>query len=205
VRVDTGGVPYPVFAYSALVPWTLFSTSLGYGIPSLVTNMNLVTKVYFPREVLPLASIGAALVDFSISFVLLIFLMLYYQIYPDVTLAWIPLLLIVQTMLSIGLVLFGSSIVVFFRDIRFIVPLLIQVWLYATPIIYPVTLVPERFRTVYFLNPMAGIIEGYRSVLISGRAPDVRTLSMAGIISTVTLVGGYLFFKHFEPIFADVI
>ncbi len=205
VRVDTGGIPYPIFAYTALVPWTFFATSLSFGIASLVNNMNLVTKIYFPREILPLASIAAAFVDFLVSAAIVAGMMLLFGVQPAWTALWIMPLLLVQIALTIGVVLLGSALLVFFRDVRFVVPLLTQVWLYATPIIYPTDLVPERFRPLYFLNPMAGIIEGYRRALLMGQAPQWEALALGGAVTVVLLAAGYSFFKWAEPVFADLI
>jgi lipopolysaccharide transport system permease protein len=205
VQIDTDGIPYPVFAYTALVPWTFFSTSLSFGIASLVNNMNLVTKIYFPREVLPLASIGAAFVDFLISAVILAVMMLLYGVKPGWMSLWILPLLILQILLTVAVVMLGSAILVFFRDMRFVVPLLTQIWMYASPIIYPATRVPEQFRTLYFLNPMAGVIDGYRRVLILGEPPLLSALFPGTLVSLVVLIIGYVFFKYSEPVFADLI
>ncbi len=205
VRVDTGDIPYPIFSYTALVPWTFFSTSLSFGIGSLVNNMNLVTKIYFPREILPLASVGAALVDFVISAVILGGMMLIYGVTPGWVGLWVIPLLVLQIALTVGIVLLGSAVLVFFRDVRFVVPLLIQIWMYATPIIYPVTLVPEQFLTLYFLNPMASIVDGYRRVLLTGEAPRLDALALGAVVSLVVLVAGYVCFKEAEPVFADLI
>lgn len=205
VRVDTGGIPYPIFSYTALVPWTFFSTSLSFGIASLVNNMNLVTKIYFPREILPLASVGAAFVDFLVSAVILAGMMLIYGVRPGLVSLWVLPLLVLQISLTIAVVLLGSALLVFFRDVRFVVPLLTQVWMYASPIIYPVSLVPERYRSLYFLNPMAGIIDGYRRVLLTGESPDLGTLALGSAVTLVLLIGGYTFFKRAEPFFADLI
>lgn len=205
LRVDTGGIPYPVFSYAALVPWTFFSSSLAFGIPSLVNNMNLVTKIYFPREILPLASIGAAFVDFLVSAAILVGMMLIYGLKPGWVSLWIVPLLVLQIALTIAVVLLGSAFLVFFRDVRFVVPLLTQVWMYASPIIYPTTLVPEQFRTLYFLNPMAGIIDGYRRVLLTREAPQLDAIALAAAVVLVLLPMSYLLFKRSEPVFADLI
>jgi lipopolysaccharide transport system permease protein len=167
--------------------------------------MNLVTKIYFPREILPLASIGAAAVDFLVSAAILAGMMLVYGRTPGWISLWVVPLLILQVFLTIGVVLLGSAVLVFFRDVRFVVPLLTQVWLYATPIIYPVDLVPERFRTLYFLNPMASIIDGYRRVLLSGKAPRLEALAAGALVTLILLAISYLFFKRAEPAFADLI
>ena len=205
VRIDTEGVPYPIFAYAALVPWTFFTASLSFGIPSLVNNMNLVTKIYFPREVLPLASIGAALLDFSVASLVFVGMMVMYRVWPGMYALWVLVLLAIQIVLTIGVTLVGSAVIVFFRDVRFVVPLLTQVWMYATPVIYPVDLVPEHLKLYYFLNPMAGIIDGYRRVLVLGKAPQMPALLLAAFVSLLLLLAGYVFFKRVEPFFADLI
>jgi len=205
VRIDTFGVPYPIFAYAALVPWTFFTTSLSFGILSLVNNLNLVTKVYFPREILPLASIGAALLDFAVASFIFGGMLVFYQIWPGVQAIWIILLLPLQIALTIGVTLIGATAIVFFRDMRFVVPLLTQVWMYATPVIYPVDIVPDHLRSFYFLNPMAGIIDSYRRVLVMNQPPQLSAMLLSGSISLLLLVVGYIVFKWAEPAFADLI
>ncbi|NLE44668.1 MAG: ABC transporter permease [Chloroflexi bacterium] len=205
VRVDTGGIPYPLFAYAALVPWTFFATSLSFGIPSLVSNMNLVTKIYFPREILPLASVGAAFVDFPMSAIVFVGMMLVYHVTPTVMSLWVIPLLVLQIVLSLAVTLAGSAVLVFFRDVRFVIPLLTQIWMYATPVIYPATLVPERWRTLYFLNPMAGVVDGYRRALLLGQAPLLESIALSAAVSIVLLAVGYTVFKRAEPTFADLI
>jgi lipopolysaccharide transport system permease protein len=205
MQVDTGDVPYPIFAYAALVPWTFFATSLAFAIPSLVNNLNLVGKIYFPREILPLASIGAALLDFVIAGLVFAGLMFLYRVPLTLNVLWVIPLLIVQIVLTVGVTLIGAALIVFFRDVRFIIPLLTQIWMYATPVIYPATLVPAQWQTLYFLNPMAGIIAGYRSALVLGETPNLPALLLATIISIVLLFIGYATFKRTEPLFADLI
>jgi lipopolysaccharide transport system permease protein len=205
VRVDTGGVPYPVFAYAALVPWTLLATSLSFGIPSLVNNMNLVTKIYFPREILPLANIGAALLDFVIAAVIFAGMLLIYHVSPGPQALWVIALLAIQCILMIGVTLLGATVIVFFRDMRFVVPLLLQVWMYLTPVIYPAELVPSRLQFYYFLNPMAGLIDGYRRALTMAQAPQWPFVALAAAISGLLFLAGFVLFKRTEPIFADLI
>jgi lipopolysaccharide transport system permease protein len=205
VRVDTQGVPYPVFAYTALVPWTFFSTSVSFGIPSLVNNMNLVTKIYFPREVLPLASIGAAFVDFIAASVVFVGMLVYYGVWPGAHALWVIPLLAIQVVLTFGVTLLGSAMIVFFRDMRFVVPLITQIWMYATPVIYPIEFVPEHLRPYYFLNPMAGIIDGYRRTLLMGQPPQMTALLCSTVISCLLLLVSYVLFKRVEPLFADLI
>ena len=205
MQVDTGGIPYPVFAYSALLPWTFFSTSLAFGIPSLVNNLNLVGKIYFPREILPLASIGAALLDFAMASLVFAGMMLIYRIPLTLNALWAVPLLIIQLILTVGVTLIGAALIVFFRDVRFVIPLLTQIWMYASPVIYPATLVPAQWQTLYFLNPMAGIIDGYRRALTQGEPPNIPALLLATVVSCVLLLAGYIIFKRSEPLFADLI
>lgn len=205
VRLDTGGIPYPLFAYAAMVPWTFISTSLSSAIPSLIGNLNLVTKIYFPREILPLAAIGAALLDFAVAALILAGMLVFYDFWPGINVLWVVPLLLLQIALVVGVTMLGSAVIVFFRDVRFVIPLLTQIWMYATPIIYPVDLVPERLRPYYFMNPMAGIIDGYRRVLVMGEAPQTPALLLATAGSMVLLVCGYLLFTRLEPLFADQI
>jgi lipopolysaccharide transport system permease protein len=205
VRVDTGDTPYPIFAYSGLVPWTFLATSLSFGVSSLINNMNLVTKIYFPREILPLASIGAALVDFIIASLIFVGMMIFYRVWPSIEILWVLPLLTIQIILTIGVTLIGSAILVFFRDVRFLIPLLVQIWMYATPVIYPVDLVPDKLQPYYFLNPMAGIIDGYRRALILGEPPEMSALLLSMAVSLMLFALGYALFKRLEPLYADLI
>ena len=204
-RVPTDGVPYPIFAYAALLPWTLLATSVSFAVPSLVNNMNLVTKASFPREILPLAVIGAAFVDFCVASTVFAVMMIIFQVPMRWTLVWVPLLVLIQILLILGVILLGSAINVFFRDVRFVVPLGLQLWLYATPVIYPISLVPERFRTLYMLNPMAGLIASYRRVILQGLPPAPLDLALATVLSCTLCVLAYWFFKRVERQFADII
>jgi lipopolysaccharide transport system permease protein len=205
LNVDTGDIPYPVFSYVGTLPWTLFATSIAFAVPSLVSNMNLVSKIYFPREVLPISAILVGLVDFAIAALLLIPMFLFFGVAITWTIALVPLILLVQTVLTLGISLFASAVNVFFRDVRFIVPLALQVWMYLSPVIYPVTAVPEQWRWLYFLNPMAAIIDSYRRVLLMGQPPDWPYLALSAAVSLVVLVLGYRYFKSAEKQFADLI
>ncbi len=204
-RIPSEGIPYPLFAYVALVPWTFFATSVNQGVPSLVNQMNLVTKAAFPREILPLGAIGASLVDFTFAFAVFALMALFYRVPWQSHMLWLPLLVLLQLTLAIGVALIGSALNVFYRDVRFVVPLAIQIWLYATPIVYPASLVPDRFRWVYALNPMVGVIESYRNIFLRGRAPDWPSLALGAASAAILLVFGYAFFKRVEPTFADLI
>lgn len=203
--VDTGDIPYVVFSYSAMVPWVLFSSAITDMVECLVTNMNLVTKIYFPREILPLAALLARLMDYVIAFIVLLLVMIYFSM-PVFTSSWLylPIILLTQLTLMLGLGLAGSALNVFFRDIRHVITLGMQLWFFATPIIYPITLVPERLRPIYSLNPMTGIIQAYRLVLLQQQAPSSYFLTSV-LIAVLALVAGYWFFKRVEFKFADVI
>ncbi len=205
VPVDTQGVPYIIFSYTAMVPWTLFTSSISDMVDLLVGNMNLVSKIYFPREILPIAALFARLFDFFIAEGVFVILMFIYRV-PIFIEGWLflPLIIISQLAISIGLGLIGAALNVFYRDIRPIFALVLQIWLYATPIIYPVTSVPERFRSLYFLNPMAGVMEAYRAVLLYQKLPDAYFYLSAGV-ALVCLLFGYWFFKRVEFQFADVV
>ena len=205
VQVNTGGIPYPIFAYAALVPWTFFATSLSFGIPSLVNNLSLVSKIYFPREILPFANIGAALLDYAMAGLVFIGMMLIYQIPITLYALWVIPLLAIQIILTAGVALVGSAAIVFFRDVRFVIPLLIQIWMYASPVIYPIDLIPAAYLPLYYLNPMAAIIDGYRRVLLEGQPPNIPAVLIALVVSLISLIVGYFVFKRSEPMFADLI
>jgi len=205
IRVPTNGIPYPVFSYCALLPWTFFANSLTQAIPSLERNMNLVTKVYFPREIIPIATILASLVDFGVASVVFAGLMVFYDVPASWTLLLVPAVLAIQVLLTLGVGLFGSAVNVYYRDVRFIVPLALQLWLYASPIIYPPTLVPEWLQQFYWLNPMAGIVESYRALILRAEWPQPLPLVLAAAFSMLAFIAGYTYFKRAEMTFADVI
>lgn len=204
-KVPSDEVPYPLFSYVGLVPWVFLATSITFGVPSLLDNLNLVTKTQFPREILPLGAIGSGFFDFLIASTISVILAIYYGTTFSWTIAWLPLIVAVQVMLTIGITLIGSAIIVRHRDVRFIVPLGLQIWLYASPIIYPISLVPEGIRPFYMLNPMAGIIQSYRRVILNGEPPILTALAISGLIAIVFLLVGYLLFKRLEVSFADII
>jgi lipopolysaccharide transport system permease protein len=204
VPVDTQGVPYIIFSYVAMVPWTLFTSSVTGMVDSLVGNMNLVSKIYFPREVLPLSVLLARLFDIVIASGLVALLMLYFRIPVFWGWLFLPIILLSQLTLALGLGLVGSALNVFYRDVTPIFALGLQIWLYASPIIYPVTVIPEWLRPIYFLNPMAGILEAYRAVLLYQQLPS-SYLGLSIVMSTIILLFGYWFFKRVEFQFADVV
>ena len=213
VRMDTGEIPYIVFSYSALVPWLLFEQSISSSVQSLVVNMGLVSKIYFPREILPMAEVAARLVDFCIAFVVLIGFMFYYG-QSIFTFNWLflPIILTVQLCLVLGIGLIGSALNVFFRDVSHVVVLVLKIWMYATPIIYPVTLVEQQLSSrgaenllgFYYLNPMSAIIESYRNILLYDQGLH-SYFGLSAIVSIVVLAFGYWLFKRLEFNFADVV
>lgn len=204
IRLPTEGAPYPLFSYVALLPWTLFTTAITTGASSVVSNLALVTKINFPREILPLAQIGAAGFDFLVASLLFLGMMLFYRLPMSWSFLAVPGLLLIQMTLMGGLVLLASAMTARFRDIRFVVPLAMQLWMYATPIIYPLSLVPERWQWAFHLNPMATIIEGYRGAILYSRLPSGLELAWAATISVLILVIGYGVFKRTEVWFADL-
>lgn len=205
VPVSTGDIPYIIFSYTALTPWMLFANALQDMANSLVENMSLVTKIYFPREILPLAALLARLVDFVVAVGLLILLIVYYQI-PFFAAGWflVPFILLIQVVFMIGLGLALAALNVFYRDVKPLLTLTIQLWFYASPIIYPVTMVPEQLRPFYFLNPMAGVLQAYRDVILYQQLPGMYLL-FSGAIALLISVIGYWLFKQREFQFADVV
>ncbi len=204
-KVQTDGVPYAIFAYAALLPWTFFSTSLGNATNSLVGHSELVTKVYFPREILPLSYVIAALCDFLIASTVMAGLMIYYKVSITVSALYAIPIILVLTMFIAASVLIFSATQVRFRDIGVAVPLLLQLWMFATPVVYPLSAVPLRFRAYYVINPMVGIIENFRRVVVQGVQPDFDTLLLSAAIAIVLLVGAYIYFKHVEATVADLV
>jgi lipopolysaccharide transport system permease protein len=204
-RIPTDGIPYPVFSYAAVLPWTFFSTTISFGTTSLINNLNLVTKTYFPREILPIGILGASFVDYLIASTIFIGMLFYYQTPLTPAVLWLPVILLIQIMLMLGISFLASALSIHYRDVRFIVPLGLQLWFYATPIIYPFSLVPDRMKAVYALNPMVGVINSYRRIFLSGMAPDPSVLLASGVVGAVVLFIGYRVFKHLERTFADII
>jgi lipopolysaccharide transport system permease protein len=204
-KIPSEGVPYPIFSFAALVPWTFFATGLGQGANSLVGSQNLIKKVYFPRLVIPIASVLSGVVDFALAFLVLLGMMLFYGIVPTLNVLWLPLLLLLALVTSLGVSLWLSALNVQFRDIRYTVPFLTQFWLFATPIAYPSSLLPEPWRTLYGLNPMAGVVEGFRWALL-GTATRPGPMILVSTVAAVTLlVTGAFYFRRMEKTFADVV
>jgi len=205
VKIPSEGFPYPVFMYVGLLPWTLFASSVSSAIPSVSNNMTLVGKIYFPREILPLAAILTRIMDFLIASLLFVGLMIWYRIPVHSTLIYVPLLLLIQTFLALGISLLGAAGNVFVRDISFALPLGMQLWMYASPVIYPLSVVPNRWRNLYLLNPMTGIIDSYRRVVLFGQPPDFQYLGIATALTAVLCFLGYGYFKKLELAMSDVL
>jgi len=203
-QVPSDGIPYPIFAYCALVPWSYFAGALDRAGNSLVGSANLITKVYFPRLAIPISAVLAGLLDFAIAFVVLLGMMLYYGIAPTAAVLTLPLflLLAIATALAVGLWL--SALNVQYRDVRYTIPFLTQFWLFATPIAYSSSLVPERWRALYGLNPMAGVVEGFRWALL-GKDPPGLLLAVSATVVVLLLIGGLYYFRRMEKTFADVV
>jgi lipopolysaccharide transport system permease protein len=202
--VPSDGIPYPLFAFAALVPWTFFSNAVTNSGNSLVGNANLISKVYFPRLIVPGSAVGAGLVDFAISFVLLGFMMIFYRQPLSWNLLLLPVLVILLSLLALGVGLWMSALNVKYRDIRYALPFVVQLWMFVTPIIYPASMVPERWRWALALNPLAGIIEGFRASLF-GRPIDWQLLGISTAVTLALLTYAAYLFRRLEKSFADVV
>ncbi|HJQ13539.1 MAG TPA: ABC transporter permease [Anaerolineales bacterium] len=204
-QVPSDGLPYPIFSYAALVPWTFFATALTQASNSLVLSSNMVKKIYFPRLTLPIATVLAGVVDFVLAFVVLMGMMLFYGLTPTINVLWLPLFLLLALVTSLGVSLWLSAMNVQFRDVHYTIPFLTQAWLFVTPIAYPSSLLSEPWRTLYGLNPMAGVVEGFRWALLgTDTAPGPMTL-VSAVVALILFVGGAFYFRHMEQNFADVL
>ncbi len=203
-KVPSDGVPYPIFSYAALLPWTYFSTSLTYSTTSLVTNTNLITKVYFPRLVIPMTPVLTGLVDLGIASSILALMMLWYGIAPTVNIFFVPVLILLMMLTAAGVGMWLSALAVRYRDIKHAIQFIVQALMYAAPVVWPVSLIPQHYRLLYGLYPMAGVIEGFRSALI-GSTPMPWDLIGVGTLSALILaLSGALYFRRMERVFADV-
>lgn len=205
-NLDSGGIPYPIFSYTAVLPWVFFSGGLAHSANSLVGNTNLVKKVYFPRLVIPLSSVIGRLPDFFLSFIILIGMMVYYSMYP---VAWamllVPLLLLLAGITALGVGLWFSAINVMYRDTQYLVSFLLRFWMYATPVAYSSELINEPWRTIYTLNPMAGVVEGFRWALLGKGNPPDMTIFVSVALALIVLLSGSYFFRRMEKRFADLV
>ncbi|MCC7124235.1 MAG: ABC transporter permease [Acidobacteria bacterium] len=204
-KIPSDGLPYPIFTYAALVPWTFFANGLAQSADSLAGSANLLRKVYFPRLAIPLATVLSGVVDFCIAFVVLIGLMAVYGVVPTANIVWLPALLLLALCTALGVGLWLSALNVQYRDVKYVVPFLVQFWMLATPIAYPSSMIPEPWRTVYGINPMSGVIEGFRWALLGTDSPPGMMLAVSVAVSVSLLVGGAFYFKRLERTFADIV
>lgn len=204
-KIPSGGAPYPVFAYSALVPWFFFSNSVNSGTLSLITYRNIVTKTYFPREVIPFAQVCSRLLDFASAGALFVLLMIYYQVRIGPWALLTPAFFLLLLLFTTGVTLATSAVNVFYRDVNPVVQIGLQLWLYLTPVAYPLSEVSPKYRLLFVLNPLSAIVEGFRSVLVFGRAPDWTLTAVSASMTLVLLVGAFVMFKRMDKYFADVI
>lgn len=203
-KLPSEGIPYPLFTLAALLPWQLFSEGMTRSTTSMVTNANIMTKVYFPRLLMPISGILSPLVDFLVAMVILVLMMAWYGFVPTANVIFLPAFVMLALATSLGVGLWLSALNVQYRDFQYTVPFLIQIWLYASPVVYATSLVPEQYRLLYGLNPMAGVIEGFRWALL-GTDPPTGVIGLAVVVVLVLLIGGAFYFKRMEQYFADIV
>jgi lipopolysaccharide transport system permease protein len=204
-KIPSDGIPYPIFSFAALVPWTFFANGLGQSSNSLVGSANLITKVYFPRLTIPIASVLSGIVDFALAFVVLLGMMIYYRMMPTLNVLWLPLFLLLALVASLGVGLWLSALNVKYRDVRYVVPFITQFWLFVTPIAYPSSLLHEPWRTLYGLNPMVGVVEGFRWALLGTKTAPGPIIAVSSLAALIILISGALYFRRMEKTFADVV
>lgn len=204
-QVASDGLPYPIFSYAALVPWTFFANALTNASNVLVSNSNMLKKIYFPRMSMPIATVLAGLVDFILAFIVLLGMMLYYHLVPTGNIIWLPFFLLIALITSLGVGLWLSALNVQFRDVRYTVPFLTQAWLFATPIAYSSSLLSEPWKTLYGLNPMVGVVEGFRWALLGTNTAPGPIVIVSSLVAVAFLVTGVIYFKNMEKDFADVV
>jgi lipopolysaccharide transport system permease protein len=204
-NVPSDGLPYPIFSFAALVPWTFFANALTQASNSLVLSGNMLKKIYFPRLALPLATVLAGVIDFALAFIVLLGIMLFYGLVPTVNIIWLPFFALLALVTSIGVSLWLAAMNVQFRDVRYTIPFLTQAWLFVTPIAYPSSLLAEPWRTVYGLNPMAGVVEGFRWALLGTDTAPGPMMIVSSVVALILLVSGAFYFRRMEQGFADVV
>lgn len=204
-KIPSDRIPYPLFSYAALVPWTFFANGLSESANSLVGNANLLKKIYFPRLIIPIAAVISGVIDFALAFIVLLGMMLYYQILPTANIFWLPLLALLAFITALGVGLWLSGLNVQFRDVRYVVPFLVQFWLFATPIVYPSSLIPEKWRLLYAINPMVGVVEGFRWSLLGADTAPGPIILVSALAAVALLVSGAFYFRRLEKTFADIV
>ncbi len=203
-KIPSDGLPYPIFAYVALLPWQLFSHSLSSSSQSVVAEARLISKVYFPRLIIPLSSVLAGLVDFGVAFAILLILMAYYQVVLTLKVLFLPLFILMALISALAGGLWLSALNVKYRDVRYAVPFLTQIWMFVSPVAYPSSMIPEKWQWLYGLNPMAGVIEGSRWALL-GSSPPISTIFVSILLTAILFVGGLYYFRSTEKLFADLV
>lgn len=204
-KIPSDGVPYPVFNYSAMVAWTYFAAALTNSGNSLINSTSLVSKVYFPRLIIPLAPVLAGLLDFALAFLLLVGMMFYFQIIPTRMIVFLPLMVVIMVFAAAGTGMFLAALNAKYRDIKYTIAFILQFWMFMTPVVYPASMVPEKYRILYALNPMVGVIEGFRAVLLGCIAFPMDKLLISFVVSSALLLFGACYFKQTERYFADII
>ena len=204
-KIPSDGIPYPLFSFAALVPWTFFANGLNQSSNSLVASANLIKKVYFPRLTIPVAAVLAGVVDFALAFIVLLGMIALYGVAPTINMLWTPLFLLLALVTSLGVGLWLSALNVQYRDVRYIVPFVTQVWMFSTPIAYPASLLSEPWRTIYGFNPMVGVVEGFRWALLGTNTAPGATIAVSSLAALMILVSGAFYFRHMEKTFADVV
>ena len=204
-KMPSDGIPYPLFAFAALVPWTFFANGLNQSSNSLVASANLLKKVYFPRLLIPCASVFAGVIDFLFAFIVLLGMMVFFGFTPTANIIWLPLLFVLALVTSLGVGLWFSALNVQFRDVRYTIPFLTQCWLFATPIVYPSSLLSEPWRTLYGINPMVGVVEGFRWALLGTDTAPGSMIVVSTFMAIILFIGGMFYFKRMEKTFADIV
>lgn len=205
-KIPSDGIPYPIFSYAGLLPWTFFAAGLANGANSLVRDANLVKRVYFPRLITPVSAVVGGLPDFLLAFLVLIVMMIYYGLFPTLaSVIWLPISSLLALVTALGVGLWLAALNALYRDIRYIVPFLTQFWMYATPVVYPSSLLEEPWRTLYGLNPMVSVVEGFRWSLLGQSEPRLSMFALSLVTSLILLVSGAYFFRRMEPQFADTL
>lgn len=205
-KIPSDGIPYPIFSYTATLPWELFAAALGVASRSMVSNSNMISKIYFPRMIIPLASVMSSVVDFLIGFTILIGMMFYFKITPTIATLWLPLLILLALITALGVGFWSSALMVRYRDVGYIMPFVSNLWMYLTPVVYPVSMIPEKWHVLYFLNPMAGVVEGFRYALLgTTQSFSSGMILISAAIAILLLISGMFYFRRMEKQFADMV
>ncbi len=205
-KIPSDGVPYPIFSYTAILPWELFASALVVASRSMVGSGNMISKIYFPRMIVPLSSVMSSVVDFFIGFVILIGMMLFYHITPTINILWLPLLILLTLVSALGVGFWTSALMVRYRDVGYLMPFVTELWKFLTPVVYPASMIPEKWRLLYALNPMTGVVEGFRYALLgTTQSVSLPMVLISAGIAVLILITGLFYFRRMEKQFADMI